>query len=120
MLEHTKTPLTSNLLVTFTIPRERRDEVLKLVSALGYQAKVEPEYTRFNEILEANETQTLAACLRGLRYRDGMTQEALAQKTGIPRRHISDFENGRRNIGKINAKKLADVFHVDPRYFLGA
>ena len=42
----------------------------------------------------------------------------LAEATGIPRRHISDMENGKRPIGKQNARKLTEVLNVDPRRFL--
>lgn len=58
------------------------------------------------------------ALLAGARYRDGMTQAALAQATGIPRRHISEMENGRRPIGNKNARLLADSLHIDPRRLL--
>lgn len=56
--------------------------------------------------------------LRGYRYRDDLTQVELAKLAGIPRRHISDMENGRRPIGRHNAQKLAEVFKTDPRMFL--
>jgi plasmid maintenance system antidote protein VapI len=38
--------------------------------------------------------------------------------TGIHRRHISEMENGKRPIGKENAKKLAKVLNADYRMFL--
>ncbi len=38
--------------------------------------------------------------VRAYRIREGLTQDQLAALTGIPRRHISDMENGRRPIGK--------------------
>lgn len=56
--------------------------------------------------------------LAGARYRENMTQEELSERTGIPRRHISEMENGRRPIGKANARKLAEALNVDPRRFL--
>ncbi|WP_303842493.1 helix-turn-helix transcriptional regulator [Selenomonas ruminantium] len=43
--------------------------------------------------------------LSGARYREGMTQAQLSEKTGIPRRHISEIENGKRPIGKQNASR---------------
>ena len=42
----------------------------------------------------------------------------LAELTGIPQRHISEMENGRRPIGKEIAKRLADVLHADYRMLL--
>lgn len=56
--------------------------------------------------------------LAGARYREGMTQAQLAEATGIPRRHISEMEHGKRPIGKLSAKKLAEALKVDPRRLL--
>ncbi|MEW6264805.1 MAG: helix-turn-helix transcriptional regulator [Thermodesulfobacteriota bacterium] len=53
-----------------------------------------------------------ASCWRGL------TQQQLADRTGIPRRHISDMEHGRRPIGKANARKLAAALKLNPRLLL--
>ena len=47
-----------------------------------------------------------------------MTQAALAEATGIPRRHISEMENGRRPIAKKNARLLAEAIKIDPRRLL--
>lgn len=39
--------------------------------------------------------------------------------TGIPQRHISEMENGKRGIGKERARKIAEALHVsDYRFFL--
>lgn len=56
--------------------------------------------------------------LRGARGKEGLTQCRLAEMTGIPQRHISEMENGRRPIGKETARKLAKVLNVDYRVFL--
>lgn len=58
--------------------------------------------------------------LRGLRCRDALTQVDLSRLAGIPRRHISEMENGKRPIGRQNARKLAAAFNTDPRMFLFA
>jgi transcriptional regulator with XRE-family HTH domain len=42
----------------------------------------------------------------------------LAEKTGIPQRHISEMENGKRTIGKERAKVLASALKTDYRVFL--
>lgn len=65
--------------------------------------------------LQENEAGTYLA---GSRHREGLTQRQLAEKCGIPQRHISEMENGKRPIGKENAKKLAAVLNVDYRAFL--
>src|SRR5579862_3709392 len=51
--------------------------------------------------------------LRGARYREGLSQKALAKHTGISQENISKMENGRRPIGKNVAKKLAKALHID-------
>ncbi len=59
-----------------------------------------------------------AVHLKGMRYREGLTQVELAQKTGIRQNHISEMENGKRTIGKETAIKLAEVLDTDYRLFL--
>jgi len=56
--------------------------------------------------------------LRGARSREGLTQVQLSEATGIPQRHISEMEHGKRIIGKETARKLAKVLHTDYRAFL--
>ena len=56
--------------------------------------------------------------LAGYRYREDLTQQQLAELTGINRRHISEMEHGKRPIGKENAKKLAKALHCDYRQLL--
>ena len=57
--------------------------------------------------------------LAGARHREGLTQRQLAEKTGIPQRHISEMENGKRGIGKERARKIAEALNVsDYRIFL--
>ena len=56
--------------------------------------------------------------LQGVRFREGITQVELSGNTGIPQRHISEMENGKRTIGKVNARKLAKAMDVDYRIFM--
>ena len=57
-------------------------------------------------------------CLRGARKKEGLAQEELVKKTGIPQRHISEMENQKRPIGKNNAVLLAKALDVSYRIFL--
>ena len=52
------------------------------------------------------------------RMRDDLTQAELAKKTGMLQSHISEMEKGTRPIGKIVAKKFAQVFNTDYKLFL--
>ena len=56
--------------------------------------------------------------LAGARGKEGLTQKQLSEKTGIPQRHISEMENGKRAIGKKNAKLFAEALNIDYRIFL--
>ena len=58
--------------------------------------------------------QTLA----GARGKEGLSQRQLAALTGIPQRHISEMENGKRPIGKANAKIFGKALKVDYRVLL--
>jgi DNA-binding XRE family transcriptional regulator len=59
-----------------------------------------------------------AVILRGARHRENLTQAQLAELTGIPQRHISEMETGKRSIGKQRAKLIAKVLNIDYRLFL--
>jgi len=59
-----------------------------------------------------------ASVLRGARNKAEITQTALSELTGIPQRHISEMERGKRPIGKETAKKLAVALKTDYRVFL--
>lgn len=56
--------------------------------------------------------------LRAARTKEDVTQLQLATLTGIPQRHLSEMERGKRGIGKERAKKLAAVLQVNYRLFL--
>lgn len=60
----------------------------------------------------------VGATLAGYRHREGLTQVQLSKLAGVPQRHISEMENGRRAIGVDNAKRLAAVLHCDHRRLL--
>jgi len=59
-----------------------------------------------------------ASVLRGARNKAEITQTYLSEITGIPQRHISEMERGKRPIGKETAKKLAVALGTDYRVFL--
>ena len=56
--------------------------------------------------------------IKGLRYRENLTQDQLSRKLGIKRHHISEMENGKRPIGKEMARRLADALNADYKVFL--
>jgi DNA-binding XRE family transcriptional regulator len=56
--------------------------------------------------------------LKGLRYREGLSQIEFAKQLNISQTNLSAMENGRRSIGKELAKRIAYIFGVDYRIFL--
>jgi DNA-binding XRE family transcriptional regulator len=67
---------------------------------------------------ELTDSELPGISLRGARHREGLTQVELAHLSGIPQRHLSEMENGKRAIGKDRARKLAEVLGVNYRIFL--
>ena len=120
MLKHTrKHPTDSRIPLTLFVHPINVDRIKK------YVANIEPE-----EVSEGNitadefftkyfpgETKE-AVALRGARGRENLTQKQLSEMTGIPQRHISELENGKRQPGKDWAKKLATALNCDYRLFL--
>ena len=118
MLERTKKPHTDNVTLCATGPAGKRADVVKVLADLGYSVRDEEDAIPWREVLAVPEEEMPATMLRGARYREGVTQAQLAEATGIPQRHISEMENGKRPIGKQNARKLAEALNVDYRRFL--
>jgi hypothetical protein len=56
--------------------------------------------------------------LAGARSKEGLTQRQLAAQSGIPQRHLSEMERGKRPIGKGRARVLGKALHTDYRLFL--
>ena len=106
----------NNDMARFIGPLDKIAEIRKFADSIGLADIEESVYYRgaFPEYI-GKEIQT---ALRAYRTREGLTQDQLAKLAGIPRRHISDMENGRRPIGKENAKKLAGVLNADYRMLM--
>ncbi len=58
------------------------------------------------------------ALLKGLRTREVLSQVLFAKKIQVTQANLSNMENGRRSIGKIIAKRIKKIFHIDYRYFI--
>lgn len=116
MLERTKKPRIEAVALTFTGPAAKAREAMAAMRALGFQEA--EEILPWRDALGFGEAELPGVYLAGARYREGLTQVELAERTGIPRRHISEMENGKRPIGKQTARKLSEVLNVDARRFL--
>lgn len=118
MLEPTKKRRTDkNVLLTFQGPEKNRQKAVLALSRLGYVNTAEA--VPWREAFPQYEDGDLpGVCLRAARQREGLTQVDLSRKTGIPQRHISEMENGKRPIGKKNARIFGDKLGVGYRVFL--
>ena len=124
MQEHMKKPLNEAVSMTFTGPIAMMQAAIEAMQKLGFQEKelIAEQQTDssipWRESVYFKDMPFPGSYLAGFRHREGITQMDLAERSGIPRRHISEMENGRRPIGKINAKKLAETLNIDPRLLL--
>jgi len=94
----------------FTGPSGRRKEAVDALKSLGF---VDVSGTvPWKDCFPYSDEPLPGVCLAGARDREGVTQRELAKMTGIPQRHISEMENGKRPIGKETAKKLGKALNV--------
>lgn len=56
--------------------------------------------------------------VRELRQAQGLSQEGLAERSGLHRTYISSLERGRRNVGLDNVHTLAKALGVKPSALL--
>ncbi len=118
MLEHTKKrPIEIEL--RFKGPENKRHDAIKALQAMGFAAVDNDEAaTSWKDAFPGLQENEVGTYLAGARHREGLTQRQLAEKCGLPQRHISEMENGKRPIGKESAKKLAAALNADWRAFL--
>jgi len=114
MQVHTKKRRTEA--VRFSGPADKVKKLRRYAESIGLQEVVDsvPWQSAFPETAD----NLPGTALKGARVKEGMTQTALSEKTGIPQRHISEMENGKRTIGKELARKLAEALDVDYRILL--
>ena len=120
MLERTKTLLTDEESVCAILPKADFLRFRKPTWVLVAEEKDESEddLVLWEESSVQPRENAPGVFLSGARYRENLSQRALATATGIPQRHISEMENGKRPIGKTNARKLAAALNMDYRMLL--
>jgi len=62
--------------------------------------------------------QAFGARLRELRLQKKLSQEDLAEASGLDRTYVSSCERGNRNISLLNISKLAKALGLDPAELL--
>ncbi len=116
MLEHTKKHHTNTTLVLYG-PAEKQEEAERILESLGF-SKADNDSIPWDQALNEFADNKVGTSLAGGRHKEGFTQVKLSALTGIPQRHISEMERGKRPIGKKNAKLFSKVLNVDYRMFL--
>ena len=61
-----------------------------------------------------SELQQFGDRVRTLRKAKGLSQEQLAERTGLHRTYIGGIERGERNVSLINIVRLANALEVSP------
>jgi transcriptional regulator with XRE-family HTH domain len=56
--------------------------------------------------------------LRGLRGKEDLTQEELAERIGVTQHRVSEMESGKRSISREMAKRIGKAFNISYRVFL--
>ncbi len=124
MSAHTKKRPTSGATDTITVlgkryvaPKKTLKAILTLIES---QPDVQEDRVPYDEIVQ-EKIKAIgkgAMALKGARARAGMTQKMLAKKLKVDQALISKMENGRVDMSKELAGKLAKLFNVDHRVFL--
>lgn len=79
------------------------------------------EHSKINEPIEweilakerIEKHKKVGLVLRGIRYRENISQRELARRSGISQNEISKIENGKRVVGMKVAKRLAESLGIN-------
>src|SRR5690242_7981150 len=116
MLERTKKRPTEEMVTLhLRVHRSDAERIKRFVASIEAEKEngSSPWREVFNELRPNDGIPS--AVLRGSRVKEELTQIQLSEMTGIPRRHISEMEHGKRSIGRDTAKKLATALNCDYR-----
>ena len=121
MLAHTNMQTTSDFVdLHLHIRRDQQDAVHHALQQAGilYSSDSTEHENETLSLVEVFPDLHSGSAIRGLRYREGLTQAQLAERIGVKRHHVSEMEHGRRSIGKEMAKRLAKALKTDYKVFL--
>ncbi len=107
---------TETIELRFLGPKKKREQAVRTLGSLGFVDI--SDAVPWRECFPYTDEQLPGVSLSGARGKEGMTQRELSKLTGIPQRHISEMENGKRPIGKETAKKLGKALNISYKVFL--
>lgn len=113
-----KRPTETGSYVHVFVPSDKRKVAEKALHKMG--CEIIDESIPWRDAFSAEELSETGpdSNLRVMRQYREMTQKQLAAEANIPQRHISEMENGKRPIGKENAKRLAKALNIGYRLLL--
>ncbi len=117
MQAHTKKHPTDTVELKFIGPVSKQALAIEALKSLGFEDMTDTILWR-DAYPEFSEEEISGKALSGMRHREGLTQVELSEMTGIPQRHISEMENGKRPIGKETAKRLGKALNASYKVFL--
>ena len=117
MQAHTRKRITETIELKFLGPIVNMAKAIDALKPLGFVGTTETIPWR-EAFPEYKDEDIPGVCLRGARYKEGITQKQLAEMIGIPQRHISMMENNKRPIGKEMAKRLGKALNISYKVFL--
>jgi DNA-binding XRE family transcriptional regulator len=115
MLEPTKEQITKDFAEVCRRYLLPDDKIRRIQEALSAILEAEGESLPLEEVFPDLHP---GSAIRGLRLREGLTQEQLAHLLGVKRTNLSEMENGKRPIGKNMAKRLSQILKTDYKIFL--
>jgi len=108
-----------DVILHFRVLAKRAEEIKKIVYVLGgVEEETDDDEWAPVPCEDIFSDAHPGVVLRGLRYREELTQKELAEKTGVKQSHISNMENGTRPVSKSMAKRLAMAFNSHYKVFL--
>jgi ribosome-binding protein aMBF1 (putative translation factor) len=116
-LARTRRPPIETVKLTVTGPSHQKGKAVEALQPLGF-VEVEESIPWRDAFADLRDDQIPGVTLADARAKEGLSQRQLSELTGIPQRHISEMEKGRRTIGRERAKKLARALKVNFRIFL--
>lgn len=95
-MARTKRRPTDEVEIRFRGPTKGRDSVVRVVESLGFVEISDAPPWRSVLPKPASSGQAL----KGARTKKGFPQAALAEQVGIPQRHITEIDNGKRPVDR--------------------
>lgn len=115
MLERTKTRPIESVELRFIVPASKAEAARRAVAPFITE---ETSAVPWREAAGVDEAELPGLLLKGGRVKEGLTQAQLAALVGIPQRHVSEMEHGKRPIGREMAKRLGVALKVSYKVFL--